>query len=198
MNARDLPSGFALATRSGLPDELCPLLHRHPRESWPPRAALGDWAQFWLERHDIFRQLSQALRQACRHLIDDEVDSTDFTHWILPRLDMYVGHLDLHHQIEEAHIFPAFVAIEPALDRGYAMLEADHRIIHPHLPDLHAAGVALANTAASDPHACHTATATLLDVLDRLAPQLARHLDDEEDLLLPVVLEHGESALPLH
>ncbi len=192
------PDDFALASRSGLPDELCGLLRRFPREAWPERSGLGDWSQFWLERHDIFRQLSDALQDGCRHLLDRNVDAERFRQWALPRLDMYVGHLDLHHQIEEFHIFPAFAAIEPSLQRGYALLEADHGVIHPRLPALHAAGEMLARLDPGDRIAVERITSSLLGDLATLAPELTRHLDDEEDLLIPVVLAHGESALHLH
>lgn len=194
-NDKSLPD-LALTTRDGLPDELCSLLRRHPRESWPERAGWGDWAQFWLERHDIFRALDTALKEACQHLLDRTIDTERFRQWALPRLNMQIGHLDLHHQVEEFHIFPAFAAVEPSLERGYALLEADHAVIHPCLPRLHEAGAALARSA--DDAAARRATADLLQELEALSPQLVRHLDDEEDLLLPVVLTYGEAALRLH
>lgn len=187
-----------LRRRTGLPDDLCDLLRRHPRDGWPERAALGDWTQFWLERHDIFRALDAALRDGCRQLLDHAVDAERFRQWALPRLNMQIGHLDLHHKVEEFHIFPAFATVEPSLNRGYALLEADHTVIHPCLPKLDAAGAALARCDVGDDAAARDATATLLAALDELSPQLARHLADEEDLLLPVVLTHGEAALPLH
>jgi hypothetical protein len=184
-----------LLRRPGLPDDLHGLLQRHPRDTWPDRSGFGPWAQFWLERHDIFRTLDTALRDACRHHLDRAVDTAAFRQWALPRLNMQIGHLDLHHQVEEFHIFPAFAAVEPSLTRGYALLEADHAIIHPHLPRLHEAGLALANS----PDAAATdATAALLGALDAFGPPLIRHLADEEDLLVPVVLAHGEDALRLH
>lgn len=188
----------ALASRHGLPDALRGLLRRFPRERWPGHANIGAWSQFWLDRHDLFRQLSDTLQDGCRQLLDRKVDSARFRQWALPRLDMYVGHLDLHHRIEEFHIFPAFAAIEPSLDRGYALLEADHEVIHPRLPVLHASGQTLARLDATDRAAAERATAALLDGLAALAPELTRHLTDEEDLLIPVVLTHGEAALHLH
>lgn len=187
-----------LNRRAGLPDHLCGLLRQFPREAWPAHDALGDWSQFWLERHDIFRQLSAALQDGCRQLLERRVDAERFRQWALPRLDMYVGHLDLHHQIEEFHVFPAFAALEPALQRGYALLEADHGVIHPCLPRLHEAGQALAQPPQGNDDAAAQRTAALLGELNTLAPQLTRHLADEEDLLLPVVLKHGETALNMH
>lgn len=197
-NAGSTDDAYALALRDGLPVELRSLIKRFPRDGWPTPAELGPWSVFWLERHDEFRALSDAIEDGCQQMLDRNVDADRFRQWALARLNAYIGHLDLHHRVEEIHIFPAFAAVEPSLQRGYALLEADHAIIHPRLEALHAAGTILFETEPADADAIEQVTRTLFDDASVLGPELTRHLIDEEDLLLPVVMAHGEGALNLH
>ena len=46
---------FALARRSGWPEDMRVLLDRYPREQWNAHANLGQMARFWLSRHAMFR-----------------------------------------------------------------------------------------------------------------------------------------------
>ena len=43
--------------RTGWPDHLKVLLERYPREVWSAHQNLGQTARFWLQRHDMFRDL---------------------------------------------------------------------------------------------------------------------------------------------
>src|SRR5262245_66373214 len=54
---------LALARRRGWPEDLRVLLARYPREQWDSNANLGDMARFWLSRHAMFRELSEAIGQ---------------------------------------------------------------------------------------------------------------------------------------
>jgi hypothetical protein len=53
-----------LDTRPGLPEDLRFLLDRYPRDQWTDHANLGQMAQFWLQRHNMFRELGGALNNA--------------------------------------------------------------------------------------------------------------------------------------
>ena len=173
----------ALATRDGLPEALRRLCAKYPRDNWATHPNLGEWARFWLDRHNMFRDLGAALEDACEKARAGEVGRDDFTAWFAPRLQFFLGHLDLHHRIEEAHIFPAFARAEPALAQGFALLEADHRAIHVLTDALQApAGEA----------------AEFHEALAALRRALAAHLDDEEDLIVPIVLDRGEAAIGLY
>ena len=61
---RNTPAALALAARRGWPPDLRLLIDRYPREVWQGHANLGAMAQFWLSRHDMFREIGTALDDA--------------------------------------------------------------------------------------------------------------------------------------
>ena len=54
-------AALALAQRHGWPEELRTLLDRYPREVWAAHENLGQMCQFWLSRHNMFRELAAAI-----------------------------------------------------------------------------------------------------------------------------------------
>ncbi|PKQ04092.1 MAG: hypothetical protein CVT71_02675, partial [Alphaproteobacteria bacterium HGW-Alphaproteobacteria-10] len=119
--------------RTGWPDDLLALLRRHPRDTWAGHANLGATATFWLRRHAMFRELGLSLAQATRALREEATPPEAFRRWFAPRLRFFLGELEGHHQIEDAHYFPVFQRAEPRLSRGFEVLERDHETIHADL-----------------------------------------------------------------
>lgn len=181
---------FTLAARNGLPEDLLHLRAKYPRDTWTGNENLGEWVQFWLGRHGMFRELGAMMTDACEQLQGERISAGEFVPWLTPRLEFFFGHLDLHHKIEEFHIFPAFARAEPALQRGFTLLESDHQEIHVLVDALQAATTRL--VAAEE-----TAGEDTTRELGALLRGLMAHLDDEEDLIVPIVLDHTEATLGL-
>jgi iron-sulfur cluster repair protein YtfE (RIC family) len=188
-------AALALETRAGWPADLRILADRFPRETWEGHANLGSMARFWLQRHDMFREIAGALADATTALREGTATSQDFRAWFPPRLQFFLQQLNAHHQIEDLHYFPVFQAAEAKLARGFDVLEADHGTIHQSID----ATVETANTflraATNDVDALRVAGDSYSAASDRLIRQLSRHLGDEEDLIIPLILDRGESAL---
>ena len=55
------PAALALDTRTCWPADLRLLIDRYPRDVWEGHANLGAMARFWLQRHDMFREIAGAL-----------------------------------------------------------------------------------------------------------------------------------------
>ncbi|HRY26240.1 MAG TPA: hemerythrin domain-containing protein, partial [Geminicoccaceae bacterium] len=125
-----------LDRRTGWPPELRVLLDRHPRESWPNAAGIGPTGRFWLQRHDLFRELTQALTMAAGELQEDRVDAARFVPWFRPRIGFLLHELHGHHRIEDLHYFPVFQAADPRLARGFEVLDADHHAIDRAIAEL--------------------------------------------------------------
>lgn len=193
-----LPDNLALATRDGLPDDLLQLRNRYPRDVWPGHANLGEWVQFWLDRHRMFRELGAMLTDASEQLQGERLGLEEFKPWFTPRLEFFFGHLDLHHKIEEFHLFPVFAKAEPVLETGFALLESDHQAIHALVDTMQEAATRLlADDSGADKDQASRAGDDTSRALAALVRGLNAHLDDEEDLIVPIVLEHSEADLGL-
>jgi len=189
----DEEAELALEQRTGLPEAWTFLTVRHPRAQWGQPGHTSGMAQFWLERHGEFREFAPALLEASEALIAGQVDPARFAAWFGPRLSFFLQSLEGHHHVEDEHYFPAFSRVEPRLARGFALLDRDHVALDGHLHALARAGDELVRVlhegSVAPDHAKSTA-----DVLHAFNPGLMRHLDDEEDLVIPLILTHAGAA----
>jgi iron-sulfur cluster repair protein YtfE (RIC family) len=188
-----------LDTRSGLPEDLRDLLARYPRETWEGHANLGTTARFWLQRHDMFRELGGALRDGLSQHREGTVELDPFRRWFAPRLQFFLAQLDDHHRIEDHHYFPVFQRAERRLAHGFELLEADHEVIHHDLlQTAETANRFLATEVAAGPRPSDEARRAAdgyAEASERLLTRLIRHLADEEDLIIPLILDRGEAAI---
>ena len=162
-------------------------LERHPRSSWRDDPTHG--ARFWLEIHDGFRRESDGLVALLDEHRSGRRAAGELAVISAPRLTGLVARLRNHHEIEDFEYFPAFRALEPKLAAGFDVLASDHVRLQGHADEaLGALGellAAAANDAAGAPHV----TDRYVSRSDDLCRALARHLDDEEDLIIPLLLE---------
>lgn len=180
-----------LDERRAWPDELRYLLERHPRAGWS--AASSPSVAFWLEVHAHFRFDCAALEEAHRDLKGGKLAASRFAAAAGQRLRALVGGVSGHHQIEDHQYFPAFRLREPRLASGFDTLERDHELL---VADIGGALAALRELDAAT-HAPNAATVDLAahlfgDAASRLCRRLRRHLDDEEELVVPLLLAHEE------
>ncbi|WP_428098917.1 hemerythrin domain-containing protein [Candidatus Rariloculus sp.] len=187
---RDLPS-LDIDSRTGWPDELRVLLNDYPRDSW--RSNPSPVAQFWLDKHDYFRHQCAALKAAGDDYREGRSDAMVFATWLAPRLQNFIAHLHGHHQVEDHHYFPAFRAAEVRLAAGFDVLASDHELLHEGIADIIATINAFIetlrakNSADATRHAGDRYLASSMTTFRRLL----RHLSDEEDLIIPVMLDRG-------
>jgi Hemerythrin HHE cation binding domain len=184
-----------LGSRAGWPAELRILLQKYPREIWPAHANLGETARFWLKRHEFFRKLGGSLGAATAEFREGRVGAEPFRAFFAPRLQLFLSQLEGHHQIEDVHFFPLFRAAEARLARGFEVLEGDHDAIHREISGVVEAANRLLHAIEGPADPQRAATELYADASERLLNSLARHLEDEEDLIVPVILEQGERQL---
>ncbi len=185
---------LSLACRNGWPDDLRVLLERYPREQWQAHANLGEMARFWLSRHAMFRELSAMIDAIETRFRIGALMPADLSRQLVPRLQFLLSQLAVHHQIEDYHYFPIFRAADMRLARGFDVLEDDHHAIHADMGRTVETANALLRALAgnSDLKRCSAAYAAASGALRK---GLIRHLDDEEDLIVPLILDRGEQAL---
>jgi hemerythrin-like domain-containing protein len=184
-----------LDTRLGWPPELKFLLDRYPREQWMAHANLGQMARFWLQRHNMFRELGAALNDTTMKFRDGAVTPQEFQPWFAPRLQFFLQQLHEHHHVEDAHYFPILRAAENRLINGFEVLENDHEILHAGImKSVESANEFLKDLQGGDDKA-RFAGDSYADVNAGLLKKMLRHLDDEEDLIIPLILDRGEQKL---
>jgi len=193
-----MAGNLALDARTGLPEEWLFLLEAHPREDWLTHDRLGPLTEFWLARHNGFRHLGSGLGDLLSAFREDNLEAAQFSRSFAPRLQQFLGELHHHHMIEDHHYFPVFMAAEKRLVAGFELLESDHELIHHRIE----ACVAQANTLfgalrSGNRDQTRRAADDFAGVSETLVSGLIRHLDDEEDLIVPLILERGERELGL-
>lgn len=179
---------FDLGTRLHLPAEYQLILADYPREGWQAHPDFNGLAAFWLDRHLDFRQVLARLRSEAEARIDGSLAPEAYAARLQRVGSQFLNGLIGHHQIEDDAYFPELARLEPGIARGFDMLDADHHALHGLIDDFATGGnaVLMAETEAT----AREAAAAFHKHLGRFQSLLARHLDDEEDLVLPVVLKH--------
>ena len=193
-NPADLDA-LALARRSGWPEDLRVLVARYPREQWNAHPNLGEMARFWLSRHFMFRELSGAIEQIAALFHAGKLPPEEFARQLVPRLQFMLDQLNVHHQIEDLHYFPLFRAADERLARGFDVLEGDHHHIHADMARTAETANALLRTLQGGGDTMRRCGDNYADASGVLLKGLVRHLDDEEDLIVPLILDHSEEAL---
>jgi hypothetical protein len=181
-----------LDTRTGWPEDLRVLLKEHPRSIWRARGSAT--TEFWLLQHDSFRRQCAALQAATDEFRTGARSASEFCLWVAPRLQGFIAHLHGHHQVEDFHYFPAFRAAEQRLAAGFDALAGDHALIHSGVESLLTAVnefVAAVRHDAPSRDSQRHAGDRYVTASELLYKRLLRHLDDEEDLVIPVMLAQG-------
>jgi hypothetical protein len=162
-------------------------LERRPRTSWRDDPTHG--ARFWLEIHDGFRRESRGLVALLAEHRSGRRAAAELAVVSAPRLTGMVAALRNHHEIEDFEYFPAFRALEPKLGPGFDVLANDHARLQRQVDEAVAALSELLAAAARDAAGTPQVTERYASRTDELCRTLARHLDDEEDLIIPLLLE---------
>lgn len=186
---------LGLERRTGLPADLLYLLAKYPRESWAGHDNVHGLASMWLQRHDMFRDLGGTLTGAIGDYREGRTDARAFADFFAPRLRFFLGQLDGHHQVEDMHYFPAFARAETRLKRGFDLLDGDHHLIHEALERNAETANAFLRALSQDEDRRRFAADAYAAENERLVAMLARHLHDEEDLIVPLILDRGEDGI---
>ena len=184
-------SDLDLSRRDGLPDALRVLLRDYPRDLWTAHRNFDGLTRFWLERHLMFRQVLDQWQGETRGFLDSKADPRAHARQTARLGGFLIEGLHGHHQIEDAHYFPTLSGAEPRLSRGFDLLDADHQALDRELAALTDAANAHLRALAEPESTSRDTAAAVLARLDGFARFLDRHLTDEEELVVPVILHHA-------
>ncbi len=180
-----------LDLRTGLPDALRVLLEEFPRDSWDDHPGIEGLVRFWLDRHMMFRRMTERLTLDAERRKDGLIDRAAYVSGLSRLGSAFVGELHGHHNIEDAHYFPMLATKDPRIAAGFEMLDKDHHALDAHLN----AFVERANAVLQAGDTDGSQVGRFAEELERLDKLLDRHLIDEEDLVVPVILKYGAGGL---
>ena len=184
-----MDSKLTLDTRTGLPDHLRVLAEKYPRDMWRGHANFNELTAFWLDRHVMFRQVLDKLIGDTQAHLDDKAGPR-----FGPELSRYTGfflqQLHGHHGIEDAHYFPQFKPLDARVAGAFDLLDHDHHALDGHLHAL-ADDTNAVLRALQAGQGSRDAAGALLARHESFRLFLDRHLTDEEEVIVPLVLEYG-------
>ena len=183
-----------LETRTKLPDALRILMQDYPREGWEGHRHFEGLVRFWLERHLMFRQMTALMQQETEAVLARRMDNRRYSARLAQIGSQFVQNLHGHHQIEDGHYFPILAKMDPRLQSGFDLLDGDHHALDGTLQAFVQSANAVLQTQA-DAKALHEAAGGFAVELARITALLDRHLVDEEELVVPVILKHGPGRL---
>jgi len=183
----DAADPLAPATRTGLPAEFRYLVEAFPRDRW---TALPEVAAFWLQMHASFRG-HQAHMDGLVGQWRSDGDLAALHRQLMPALQSFLQHLEGHHRVESGHYFPMMRTIEPRVGAGIDLLDHDHDIIHGTLDAMFRSGLAFHQAITADAADAADQANRLGDLIEAAGKPLLRHLEDEEDIVIPVIEKHG-------
>ena len=178
-----------LATRQGLPDALRVLVKELPRAGWESHPNFDGLTRFWLDRHLMFRDLLSRLRTGAEARLDGRIEPAKYAHETQRYAGFLLNELHGHHRIEDHHYFPRLAALDPRIAHGFELLDADHHALDGHLHGL--AEVTNAYLGGFEAADAVTRAGDLHGALGRFETFLDRHLIDEEELVVPVILTYA-------
>jgi hypothetical protein len=173
-----------------MPSEMQMLLRRYPRDSWETHPGFREKTQHWLEAHQMFRRLGALLRDETEQFLDRGRSGREFS----GRLSYYggalVNNLHGHHSWEDHSYFPELSAADPRFDVGLEILEKDHHELDVVLEKFTNLANRTIKLAQLDEVQSHDEAGKLHASIETIEAFFKRHLSDEEELTVPIILHH--------
>lgn len=181
-----------------MPDAALFLAGAYPRADRAQHRDLCSTGRAWLGNHRYFRDAIVRLDGTLAALDPFGLNTRSFSDDVSLQVQRLLGGLSGHHRVEDDHYFPAFRAAEPRLGTGFDVLDADHHFIHGAIVCLSETAVRVINEFAGPVPTLGAARGHLrddfLDEVRRFGAAMTRHLDDEEDLVIPFLLQRNGAA----
>lgn len=175
---------------SGLPEDMRLLLHQYPRDAWQAHPGFREKTQGWLRAHQMFRHLAARVRQDSEAVLNRDMDPDAYA----DRLSRYggalVGNLHGHHGWEDHSYFPELSAADPRFDKGLELLEQDHADLDRVLDSFTRSANRAIKLTTLDAAQARDEAGQVHGLAETIEAFLDRHLGDEEDLAVPIILHH--------
>lgn len=180
----------SIETRRGLPDEMQALLRDYPRDAWPDHPNFAASIQNWMGAHEMFRQLGDLTQSDTEAFLDNNLDMQDYVVRLSRFGNLLVRNLHGHHTWEDRSFFPELQKADARFVDGLDMLEMDHHALDDVLTNFTQSANRVVQLAQLDTSQVASEAGDVLAASARISGFLGRHLEDEEDLVVPIILHH--------
>ena len=180
----------SLNTRQELPNEIHFLLDGYPRDGWTSHPNFARSIQNWLGAHQMFRQLGEILLSKTQRFMDNQIDGAGYVTGLGQYGDMLIRNLHGHHTWEDRSYFPELARADQRFQAGQELLESDHLELDNLLDDITQRSNRVIKLFDLDPSQIKNDIGPLREEFAKLSVFLNRHLTDEEDLIVPILLHH--------
>lgn len=173
-----------------MPDEMRLLLDRYPRESWDAHPGFKEKTRHWLGAHRMFRRVAAQVRADAEACLDKTLAPEAYADRLAHYGGGLVGNLHGHHGWEDHSYFPELSAADPRFDAGLDLLEQDHVELDTVLADFTRHANRVLQLTRLDPAQARDETGKVHGTSEVIEAFLQRHLSDEEELAVPIILHH--------
>ncbi|WP_434053979.1 MAG: hemerythrin domain-containing protein [Roseibium sp.] len=173
-----------------MPATMRVLLDDYPRDSWDAHPGFKEKTKHWLSAHQMFRRLGELVRSETELYLDKSREPDDFAGRLSYYGNALVANLHGHHNWEDKSYFPELSAADPRFDAGLEILEKDHQELDRVLDTFtETANRSIKLIHLDEPQAREEA-GRLHGLAGTIEAFLDRHLADEEELAVPIILHH--------
>lgn len=173
-----------------MPAEMQILLDAYPRDTWEAHPGFKEKTKHWLGAHQMFRQLGQIIRTETEQFLDKSRDADEFAKRLSYYGDMMVRNLHGHHGWEDHSYFPELAAADPRFEAGLEILEKDHLELDVVLERFSKSANRVIQLVQLDEKQARDEAGDLHSIAETIEAFLKRHLSDEEELAVPIILHH--------
>jgi len=173
-----------------MPSDMKILLAEYPRDGWEAHPGFQDKTRQWLGAHNMFRRVALSVRRDAEQYLDGRQDGQDYISRLSYRGGALVNNLHGHHSWEDLSYFPELSAADSRFDAGLAILEKDHAVLHDVLEQFTQLANRVIRLVQLDEQHARNDVGKLHLVSETIESLLHRHLGDEEELAVPIILHH--------
>lgn len=173
-----------------MPEEMRLLLREHPRDSWETHPGFRDKTRNWLGAHQMFRRLGNLVRSETERYLDKTRSPDDYAARLSYYGDALVRNLHGHHHFEDHSYFPELGEADSRFVAGLEILEKDHEALDEILYSFTEIGNRTIKLIQLDENQARDEAGQLHGVAKTIEAFLNRHLSDEEELAVPIILHH--------
>lgn len=173
-----------------LREDMLHLLQVYPRETWESHPGFRQKTRNWLGAHRAFLYLADLLCEDAEQVLQRRMSPEQYQARLAQFGSRLIGNLHGHHRWEDRAYFPELKAADNRFERALTVLEKDHLALDKQLHTLTSQGNLVLRIDSDARDTLITETGRLYPALQSIKSLLDRHLGDEEDVAVPIILHY--------